>query len=1210
MAQRSRSFIVACGLAFTALNLNACAEAAERAENRSAENNAATEPLDYSRDVRPILSDHCFACHGPDAQERKADLRLDQSDGVHSVITSGDPDDSELVVRIHAEDDSLMPPAEFGKPLSAEQLSILERWIAEGGEVQDHWAFTKPQKQALPSDAGNPIDHFINAKIKAAGLVPNPQAAPRALLRRASLAITGLPPSREQIERVATSDPNSSDAVYEQLVDQWLASPAFGQQFGRYWLDLVRFADTHGLHLDNYREMWPYRDWVIDAINSDMPFDQFVTEQLAGDLLPNATLGQQIASGFNRLNVTTSEGGSIYEEVFARNVIDRTDSFGTIFLGLTTQCAVCHDHKFDPITQKDYYSLSAFFNSLDGQALDGNNKDHPPVVQVPSDQDRQQLAEYDQQIQELREELAGDIDEVDTAQRQWELSLIESATVADHIGHQAKLLPRSARETTNEIGESADKGNAVVVDSSGVVYSNLPAKPRATLTIEIPYDRSFRAHRWQTIILDVLPDPKTDRVGISSNGNAVLTEFTVEALVAGNWHLISVTDALADIEQSGDDFKVKHAIDGQRDGKGWAVAGHQTTGPRSVQFALPNLARTLAMRPRKLRLTLDFRSVYAAHQFFAMKFRLSDVEPQVSRDEQITLGPIHSVGPFPVESDAPGYSRVFVSEQRQFDPTETFDYQGKNFHWIERPEFSPIAVHTLPSESDAVEVHLLHQRLDSPKAQTIDLLLGTSDGHVVYLNNKRLQITKAIGPIDPLSNTYRLELKEGQNDLYLKAVTQSRPAQLTYAYRSAAVPAPPQIAAVVSHPPDQRTDEETQSIRAYYRKVVCEHPAWTALQDMVRGMEKAKEDYKKQIPVTLVWKELATPRQAHLLIRGQYDQPGEPVPRAVPEFLPPMPEGIPADRLGLAKWLTSPEQPLASRVIVNRVWQWLFGIGIVKSSEDFGSQGEPPSHQALLDWLAVDFQDNGWDLKRLVKQIVMSDAFRRDAKVSPAQLSVDPKNRFLARGPRFRLDAEVLRDQALSVAGLLNEQLSGPSVKPPQPDGLWYAVAYTRSNTANFKADKDPEKRLRRSVYIFWKRTSPPPQMSTFDAPSRESCTARRERTNTPLQALVLMNEHQYLLAAKYIAIRTIRQCEATDDRSRLAWMFETVTSRPASDTELDELSRLLDELRATYEDDTDAAKAFLSVDEERFETLEIPEHAAWMMIASVLLNLDEVVNN
>jgi hypothetical protein len=515
----------------------------------------------------------------------------------------------------------------------------------------------------------------------------------------------------------------------------------------------------------------------------------------------------------------------------------------------------------------------------------------------------------------------------------------------------------------------------------------------------------------------------------------------------------------------------------------------------------------------------------------------------------------------------------------------------------------------LPTAAEAVSVNLIHQSIDAPNKQTIDLLIGTSDGHAVTLNKKRVAESTQVGPIQPLNKTYTLELQKGHNDLYIKTVSQSRPAQFSYAYRSDAVPVPEGIIQWVRPKPEDRTPEQSASLRAYYREVCCDHPDWRALQDLVKGAEAARDELRSQIPTTLIWKELEQPREAKLLIRGQYDQPGETVARSVPSFLPPLAEDQPRDRLGLARWLVSGQHPLTGRVAVNRLWQSIFGSGLVRSSEDFGSQGDPPSHPELLDWLAVDFAENGWDVKRLVRQMVISQAYRRDASVHAPDHAVDPANRFLARGPRHRLDAEVLRDQALALAGLLNLQLGGPSVKPPQPAGLWYAVGYTRSDTANFKADPEPSKQFRRSVYIFWKRTSAPPQMSTFDAPSRESCTARRERTNTPLQALLLMNEPQFLQAAKHLAARALRECEFDDSTQRLAWLFETVTARQPFEGEIGELVALLEKLRSHYVGKESLSTELLSVDNVGLVGVDPGEHAAWMMIASTLLNLDEVVN-
>jgi mono/diheme cytochrome c family protein len=817
--------------------------------------------------ARRILADHCFACHGPDQAKRQADLRLDTAEGLATIVVADQPAQSELIARVEAEDDDArMPPPDFHKPLSAAQIQTLQDWIRSGGEFAQHWSFVAPVKAAdAPRDPVAAIDFFIDRKLNSAGLTANPPADRRSILRRVVLDVTGLPPSREQLQEFLSDD---SPAAYERLVDRLLQSHHFGQHVGRYWLDLVRYGDTHGLHLDNYREMWPYRDWVVDAFNANMPHDEFITRQLAGDLLPDASEADRIASGFNRLNITTGEGGSIDEEVFVRNVTDRTDAFGTIFLGLSTGCAVCHDHKFDPLTMQDYYSLFAYFNSLDGKAMDGNAKDHPPAIPVPTEQQASQLAEIDQTIATLQQQMAEPIASVDQAQLAWQQAVLDPG----------------------------------------------------------PW-QTYPAPRWRRIRLSVREVPTT--------------------------------------------------------------------------VAVPAQIRKM----------------------------------------------------------------VLSREARQEEP-------GAN--------------------------------------------------------------------------------------------------------------------------------ETDRAVREYYRSAVCRHPDWLVLVDQLSGARRIKEQLQSEVATTLVWRELASPRPAYILIRGQYDQPGPQVVRATPAFLPQPPPDAPRDRLGLALWLTSADHPLTARVAVNRVWQQIFGTGLVKTSEDFGSQGQPPSHGELLDWLAVDFQQHDWDVKRLFKSLLMSAAYRRSTQASPEMLRSDPANRLLARGPRHRLDAEVLRDQALAFAGLLIDQQGGPSVKPPQPSGLWEAVGYSGSNTVKFVADTG-DKIYRRSLYTFWKRTAPPPQMATFDAPSRESCTARRERTNTPLQALALMNEQQYVEAAQHLAKRTLSQAGLGSDLQRLQWLFETVTCRLPTPAEQDELHTLLTDIVQHYQRQPEQA-ALLSGSKD-------PHAAAWTVVTSTLLNLDEVVS-
>lgn len=1158
---------------------------------------------DFSRDVRPILSDHCFACHGPDAAQRQAELRLDTSEGLDSILGAGVPAESQLIHRIDSpETDVVMPPPEFQKPLSKTQREVLRAWIQGGAKFRQHWSYVKPERPDsldVKEDGVGSIDYFINRRIKQSGLNPNGRADRSTLLRRVCLDLTGLPPSRAQIESFMHDE---SPEAYERLVDRLLQSPRFGQHVGRHWLDLVRYADTHGLHLDNYREMWAYRDWVIDAINDNMPFDQFITRQLAGDLLPDAGEAERIASGFNRLNVTTNEGGSIYDEVFVRNVMDRTDAFGTVFLGLTTGCAVCHDHKFDPISMRDYYSLFAFFNSLDGRAMDANVKDPAPVVPVPSDSQRTLLAEYDRTLQTLDDEMRGPIASVDQAQLSWEKSLVAGGEARTHqlkpvdVVSEAKV-EMVVREdgSVDLIGDAAAKDTTTIVAEfpSGVQWQTLHLE--AIVDSPGPQDGGAEQQRGEAV------DDNHNRVGASANGNVVLSEITVEmsdSLSPDQWIKVPVVHAFADVEQSDGPFAATYAVDSKIDeGEGWAVAGHQQPGGRNAWFVLSSLLAD--GRDAKLRIKLDYQSKYARHQFRRVRFSLSDTIVQVPDEQKVELGELHVVGPFPIESPNPGYGRKFASQQSEFKLDETFQHEDQVYSWQRRDDITQVNVNEMPSIPDRSSVVVLHQSITAPSNQKATMLIASDDGYVAYLNGKEVGRIKGPRELNPLSNEHELELKKGANDLYVKLVNHSGPSQLTFAFRSPALYVPDRLTELVSIPERDRSDEIRTALQKYYRKVYCLHPDWLALVNQDKAIRKSKAQLESEVPTTLVWKELATPRQAHILKRGQYDQPGEAVARNTPPFLPSFPTDSPLDRLGLAQWLTSPDHPLTARVAVNRFWQQLFGVGLVRTSEDFGSQGEPPSHPELLDWLAVEFQQNGWDVKGFFRMLVTSDAYCRDAKVLHDVEVVDPDNRLLARGPRHRLDAEVLRDQALFFAQLLLDDRGGPSVKPPQPDGLWAAVGYSGSNTVRFTPDTG-DKVYRRSVYTFWKRTSPPPQMSTFDAPSRESCTARRERTNTPLQALLMMNESQYVESARRLGRRALEVEGPSNLQQRMDWIFQTVTARLPDERERSDLMSLWIDSTAYYRENQSLAEKLVGNPNA--------EAAAWTIVASTILNLDEVV--
>jgi len=773
--------------------------------------------IDYNRQIRPILSDSCFKCHGPDATHRQGGLRLDvpdaplqPSDSGTAAIVPGKPDESELVRRVLSTDpDEVMPPPDSDRQLKPEQEELLKTWIAQGARFQTHWSFVPPQRPPLPAVKNtawprNPIDSFILARLEAEGLQPTREADRTTLVRRLTLDLTGLPPTLAEVDAFLA---DTSDQAYEQLVDRLLANPHFGERLALDWLDAARFGDTHGFHIDSGRDMTRWREWVIDAFNNNKPFDQFTVEQLAGDLLPNATLEQKLATGFNRNHMINFEGGAIPQEYHNAYIVDRVNTTGAVWLGLTVACVQCHDHKYDPISQKEFYQLYAFFHNVPENGLDGSKGNAAPLIRVPS----------------------------------------------------------------------------------------------------------------------------------------------------------------AEQQRKGDEL---------------AAA-------------------------------------------------IKDVESQLA-------------GPMP--------------------------------------------------DKDGLTAKLA-------------------------------------------------ELKEAQAAL------------------------------------------------------------------------------DKQIPTSMVMQEMAQPRDTFVLVRGQYDKFGEKVTSGVPAFLPPLPEGSPNNRLGLAQWLVAPSHPLTARVTVNRYWQMIFGTGLVKTAEDFGSQGERPSHPELLDWLAVEFQtpvkspltgvEHGWNVKALVKLMVMSAAYRQSSAVTPELLAKDPENRLLARGPRHRLPAEFIRDQALAVSGLLNDRIGGPSVSPYQPPGIWEELA-SRADGKNWTAQEYSQSHgpdlYRRSMYTFWKRTAPPPSLVTFDAPDRETCVVRRARTNTPLQALVLMNDPTYVEAARKLAERMLTQGGATTE-DRLAFAFRLATARPPRDRELEVLKTVLQRQQEIYRQNTEAAIRLLGVGEaSRDDQLDAAELAAWTMVASAILNLDETL--
>ena len=1016
----------------------------------------AAEAVGFSRDVRPILSSKCFQCHGPNEDDREGGLRLDkkesafgEADSGETPIVPGDADASELIARITSDDPDLrMPPADAKKNLSEEEIATITRWVEQGADWQEHWAFIPPLQAEVPEVSTpdwprNAIDYFILARLDAAGLKPSPPADRRTLIRRVTFDLTGLPPTLAEIDNFLN---DTDDGAVERLVDGLLAKNEYGEHMARFWLDAARYGDTHGLHLDNYREMWPYRDWVVQAFNRNLPYDQFTIEQLAGDLLPDATLDQQIASGFNRCHVTTNEGGSIVEEVYVRNVVDRVVTTGTVFMGMTMDCTRCHDHKYDPFTMKDFYALFAFFNSIDGAPMDGNAAQHAPVVRVPTAEQQAKLTELAQEISDIRREITAAVAKVD----------YDPSKDAD--------VPAMTRSEFVWIDDQTPAAAKTVSEGSG----------DGTWTFVSDPEPVFRG------------------------------EFSSKRTAAG---------------------RSQHFFEG---------------------------AKT-ALR------------VGVGDKLFTYVY----------------LDPENPPAEIMLQWNSGGWSH------RAFWGQNLIDW-GKD-GTTERKHFGP-----LPATGRWVRLEVDADEVGIAPGTEINGWAFTQHGGTVYWDYAGI-ITKTPQfetPFKTLKQWLAIQQANDGKDL------------------------PSAIKEIAKRGYDNCSVGEQKTLRDYFvENVYAEtRELFEPLHKQVGELKNQQDTINKQMATTLVFKERAEPKTAFLLKRGEYDQPGEEVSRALPAVLPPLPAGAPVNRLGLAQWLTDESHPLTARVAVNRFWQQLMGTGLVKTSDDFGSQGEPPSHPELLDWLARQFIADGWNVKKTMKRIVMSRTYQQSSRVTPKLLSRDPENRLLARGPRFRLDAEMLRDQALAVSGLLVNKLGGPSVKPPQPDGLWFAVGYSGSNTVRFKADTGSDKVHRRTLYTFVKRTSPPPQMSTFDGPSRESCTVRRERTNTPLQALLLMNDPQFVEAARSLAQRAARY--AREPELRAEYMFRLCTAREPSDTELQEIMSVYHDHLQEYTEDIARAEQLIAAEKDSATekdpaaaaTDTSASLAAWTMVANLILNLDEVV--
>ena len=1027
-------------------------------------------PISFNRDIRPILANNCFACHGPDEKQRETKFHFDTKDGAFAedgIIVPGDAPGSMLVQKItHPDPKERMPPPDSGHALTDRQISLLRRWIEEGAKWDTHWAFTAPARPELPAVQAatwvrTPIDRFVLARLEREGLTPSAEADKVTLLRRVTYDLTGLPPTPAEVDAFLAD--RSPDA-YEKRVDALLQSPRYGERMAMPWLDAARYADTHGYHIDSLRGMWPWRDWVIGAFNRNLPFDQFTIEQIAGDLLPNATREQKVASGFNRNHMINFEGGAIAEEYQVEYVIDRVEATSSAFMGLTMGCARCHSHKFDPITHKEFYQFYAFFNNVPERGLDGRTGNAAPFLLLPTPEQEKALADLDAAIAARERALADKI--VAPLQGEWEKSVAAAPVAGETDG----------------------------------------------LTAHYELDGSF-----------------SDVSGKYQHGRTVTGDPTFETGRIGR----------------------AVAFDGDTEVSFGAVGGFDRTDP----FSLAVWLRPRGNLPMAVFQKLDDRQRRRGYEWQFDDIVLVGIQSWAAR-LTITLA-----------SEAPDSAIQIKTRERlrlgdRYHVALTYDGSGKAAGLQLYVDGKPFAT------------DIVRDALDGSIASTGTLRVGSKALGSPY-----------VGQIDDLR-------------LYNRTLTPGQINQLAVHY----VPR-----AIVSGVTGKRSTAEAADLRDYFLTYAAAESMRTAYSEL-KALRLQKQDLERQIPTAMVMSDMSKPRETFVLARGDYRNQTEKVQPGVPAMLPPLPKDAPPNRLALAKWLVDPAHPLTARVAVNRFWQMYFGAGLVKTQEDFGVQGEPPVHPELLDWLATEFVRTGWDIRAMQRLIVTSATYRQSSKVTPALLEKDPENRLLARASRQRLPAEMIRDTVLAASGLLTPDIGGPSVLPYQPKGLWEEMAFGEGFSAQSYEQSHGKDLYRRGLYTFWKRTVPPASMATFDAPDREKCTARRALTNTPLQALVLLNDPTYVEAARALAQRALVE-GGQSERTRIEFAFRLATARRPTDRETAVLRDLLRKQLATFARDRNSALQLLSVGESpRDARLNPAELAAWTMVASTILNLDETI--
>jgi hypothetical protein len=1161
-----------------------------------ASSKSASAVIDFNRDIRPILSKNCFVCHGADEGNRKVKLRLDVRDEATKIRKKGKaaidpkhPEKSLVIKKITAGE---MPPEESGNKLTPDQIETIKSWVQEGAPYAEHWAFVKPERPALPkvqnrSWPRNAIDDFILARLEKEGLHPSPEADRLRLLRRASLDLRGLPPSPDEIDAFAK---DQSPDAYEKMIDRFLADPAFGERWARVWLDLARYADSAGYGSDPLRpNMWPYRDWVINAFNRNLPYDQFTMEQLAGDLLPKASGAshgpgsvreETIATAFHRNTMTNTEGGTDPEEYRVAAVKDRTITTMQVWMGLTMGCAQCHSHKYDPISQKDFYSFFAIFN----QTVDANRGDEAPTLPTPTRKQLEENQRIDKRVAELRQKLDQPTPALAAAQAQWEAELRSTTkwSVLEPASMQAKNQTSLARLAAESIRASGpNPANEVYTVAGPISLKAITAVRLEAIPDSAPETAAPVANTPSSG--NHAPTSDSRGSGRAEDGNFVLSQIYASVAsgraapkpARGQFVRISLPGpgrilSLAEVEvfsggeniarkgkasQSSTDFEgtAEKAIDGKTEGdfyKARSVTHTRIESDPWWEVHLPELK------------TIDRIKLWNRTDA-GLQERLAGAHVQILDEKRKVVWEETVANP-------PQTNLELTTGGGQALP---FNQAVADFSQDGFPVKAAIGGKSSPQEGWAVapkqkEPHTAYFLLDQARSLPPNPALTITLEHSYHL---------------PGFNLGRFRLAVTDDPKMAKRAS-----------------VPSEMLAVLDRPGQERKPAEHEALARYFRSIT---PLLKDVRDEIAKLEKSRP----AITNLPVMQELPAEkhRVTHLMKKGNFLDPAEVVLPSTPAAFPPLPNGAKPNRLGLANWLVSPDNPLTARVAVNRFWARLFGAGIVETEEDFGTQGELPSHPDLLDWLAVEYRDSlHWDTKAFLKMIVTSATYRQTSRVTPELLARDPLNRLLSRGPRYRLEAETIRDQALALSGLLAHKIGGPSVYPPQPDGLWQAAFNGERTWATSKG----EDRYRRGLYTFWRRTIPYPSMAAFDAPSRETCAIKRVRSNTPVQAFVTLNDPVYVEAAQALARRVVKEGGGSPaERARFVLRLCLVR-----EPEPEQVTRILElyqsELQHYRQAPAEAMKLATDPIGPLPSGLRPDEVAAWTVVANVVLNLDGVL--